>query len=1571
VTFAGLWHFLRGPALGRLISDGQNRQIRGRLRIDSVEWGPTVLWDFLTDRPHAVVIKGLAIDDPAGRRAVWIPYATTRIRIASVVLRGNLLLSKLSIPKGEVTIERRPFGLHDDQGAPLEELGIAAAFAAQEPSPPDPKHSGGAIIAVQGLDLRGLGLKVRLPSLNLDAAGLGFPAGALRFDGSQPPAPSGAIGLSFQLAGQTSDARLSFPGLPPIPLDELAIDSFRTRTNDTGSFEVTLHATAVGARLSVQAALEALYSEVPRLEAHAHVERAGGLASLLSQGWLAEQRPGPGGSDRTGATLEVHLRGPFAALGGSVKAAGFAVSHEGVPPVSELALEASWRPGAVACKRLTARVAGGQLIGEAELSLITLRGTAELRFTDLESATIVAAIAPPTSPRPGRRAGHHQTPVGTLAGKLRAHAHGAARELELDPIALTFTPTNVPGASPMQLSAHLLYRGGQVILRRLGLNADRLDVTATGEAGPWLPTPPHPGAAARPPRARLDARWSIHEVERFLRGLAGLAGGAAEQLRALQVAETHGGLQLSLQLPSTSPGGGGIPASLLRSLELAGELSASGVNAFGLALDRVATDLRLRQGTFSLPELDVELLGGHLRGSASVRLLPARGDRRPRQEVRHVGRPRSAAPHGPALAAGPWVELALEGTELDLARAEAMMTSLGGRPPSPRARPWGPQGALRFEASLHGPLPQNWLAPDDSLTAEVSLRTLGLRVRDVPLELTALVGLDRGTLWLRRVGLSAQLAPSPPTSRIALQGSFALASQQLALALDLDELPLAALPLGASALGLAGAATAHLDVGGTVALPLVRGAFTVRNARLLELKGDVALTIESERGGTDVTPSDTIIVKGKLFDFFTLDARLQVAPTIALRGTLGFRGLPVAALLPSSDSEALRGVRGQLTGRAEVDFAPGRPRPLRAQLVIEQLRAELHTLAFASEGPLLLTSATPIDLVFDGDRVELAAPATLRLPAGEFTLAGGVSTAPIEDQFALALVGSVDLALLRYLFRNVLDDARGRVVANVQLGGNLSRPKLRGSVTFRDARLRPVGGTREILLPRGDVVLDDEQIELKGVEATHSGATLKASGRVGLRRFAPQELALDLDGRLAASALQTFLPRTFSEARGQIELSLRAVGTVGDPHLTGTVAIAKDRPVRLDIRGVRRELILRSGRVELTNNELKLVALNAKVDDGDLVVNGQLTLRELRPVAIDLTATARGLPHRVPGVLDLEVNADGLHLRGDKNQLTLSGDVVLVEGRYKEDFDLVRSIFLSPRTHEEAPPVWKGVSLLETMKLELAVDTAGAFSIQNNLAKIDLTGNLEVVGTLAEPRLNGAIRAVAGTFRIPLLRGDYTVQRGEITFNKLREIPTETPSILIAGETTYLDRTEVEHLITLTVKTREGHGIAELGFEMSSNTGLNTAQCLALLSTGRTTDQLRTQLRGTPTASGSAWTGAAGVSNEFAKQLSGDIISLLVEDPIKKVTRFDRFRVELGTESLDVRVGKRLSRQLLVSGEYRYGLVAASGYNVLVDFKLTDALFLQGQATGTQSTTPYGPDIDRQRLQLKYRIRLK
>src|SRR5437868_4640353 len=105
----------------------------------------------------------------------------------------------------------------------------------------------------------------------------------------------------------------------------------------------------------------------------------------------------------------------------------------------------------------------------------------------------------------------------------------------------------------------------------------------------------------------------------------------------------------------------------------------------------------------------------------------------------------------------------------------------------------------------------------------------------------------------------------------------------------------------------------------------------------------------------------------------------------------------------------------------------------------------------------------------------------------------------------------------------------------------------------------------------------------------------------------------------------------------------------------------------------------------------------------------------------------------------MEVSAPALHLMGDRQALTLSGNINVVSGRYIQPYDLKDRI-LARRVVEEEEPFWRGDPFLSRLKLDLGLFTKGLLQVSNNVAELRLsTTDFTVGGSLSDLQIGGLL----------------------------------------------------------------------------------------------------------------------------------------------------------------------------------------------------------------------------------------
>lgn len=728
---------------------------------------------------------------------------------------------------------------------------------------------------------------------------------------------------------------------------------------------------------------------------------------------------------------------------------------------------------------------------------------------------------------------------------------------------------------------------------------------------------------------------------------------------------------------------------------------------------------------------------------------------------------------------------------------------------------------------------------------------------------------------------------------------------------SLRKLPLETLtPLGGQGKApLGGRIDAELQMSGTLAAPTADGRIQIARGWFKEtFLGSAQLDVERVGSGQ-------LRVSGQLFQ-----GKVEVDGVVSTRApfradmTLILRRVEIDHLFPElAQKYEVRGwLSGEVTWKGALSMAPGM-RPEVSAIFTEAVVIRDGEDAAGRPAPIRLANLTPLEMTFDGRTVELKKSVVLRGPAGDFTLSGKGGL----DGLAFALDGKVAVAMLAPYLKRYFDSMSGELDIAVRVTGTPEAPRFAGTVSLSKIALKPVGQDAMVRIPGGKVEIANDQIAVTGLsmvvvdEFSDDRSELTVAGGVKLRNFRPSQWALQIGGELSGKMLLVVAPTVFTSASGSARLSIALMGEGRTPDIDGTVEFDDKTPLALIPRGLRREISLTGGFLKFTDKLIELEGVQGWVDDeGELQdVSGEISLENWKPVDVDLSVTANDLPFRVPQTLELAVNVNRLRVRGGmESGLAVSGLVEIVDGRYVKKFEPALDALRPARSRETQPPVWETVPLIGNARLNLQVATR-AFFVKNNVADIEMNGEVRVTGTPRRPKLEGVIRVEQGSFKFQGIRARFTQTRGTVNFSPYRSFPEFTPTLDIRSESDYRDVSGQAHLITLVLRGP----IGQLDWDLSTNTGLNRASTFALIVVGRSPDEARRALgdeaiggtgANTSTAGTTTSSGSLVVADQLLKQLAGEYFSLLMEDSIKGVTKLDVVRIELGTSSLGTHIEK-------------------------------------------------------------------
>ena len=595
-------------------------------------------------------------------------------------------------------------------------------------------------------------------------------------------------------------------------------------------------------------------------------------------------------------------------------------------------------------------------------------------------------------------------------------------------------------------------------------------------------------------------------------------------------------------------------------------------------------------------------------------------------------------------------------------------------------------------------------------------------------------------------------------------------------------------------------------------------------------------------------------------------------------------------------------------------------------------------------------------------RLELGAQAAA--PAGVIDFKGHVT----RQNMAIEAVGRLDLAPIGALLETKFAEVSGHIDIAASITGTFSKPSYQASLTLDNVQARPLGGDTILEAPSGLIELANGSLGFTSIKVRvrdpHRDAADAASrprgagrdeageisikGNIALDGLVPKRWSVLIDGTLAGKMLLVVMPNLVSQASGlaRIEGFVKLTGAGPRPDVSGALVFDPPpacaprqrgkpptaepvgecrrrgelpRPITLTLRGVRRELAVTGGSIEIDTETVgdrrtykaTLQDVTATIDgDGAISdLDGYVELRDGAITQLSLRLDADNVPYRKDQI-DLIASATGVTISkpNETANLDVHGSISIIDGTYRQDLEITDSIRQLASTAPPSIPVWDLYPTLGNTNLDLEIEVR-KFVIKSNIASIDMAGDVVLTNTPRDPRMSGQIRVERGRFKLPGMRAEFKDTSGQISFNK--DQPADNPELRVTSEADFRDLTGQDHAITLTI---EGY-IKALRWDLKTSTGLNKSQTVSLLLLGRNPEQLRLSLGdqplgGDPTRVDPTTNPTQGIVDQLVKDLAGSEVSDLLESSLTKWTGLDVVRVEVGFSSIGLHVEKKVVENL-------------------------------------------------------------
>jgi autotransporter translocation and assembly factor TamB len=443
--------------------------------------------------------------------------------------------------------------------------------------------------------------------------------------------------------------------------------------------------------------------------------------------------------------------------------------------------------------------------------------------------------------------------------------------------------------------------------------------------------------------------------------------------------------------------------------------------------------------------------------------------------------------------------------------------------------------------------------------------------------------------------------------------------------------------------------------------------------------------------------------------------------------------------------------------------------------------------------------------------------------------------------------------------------------------------------------------------------LADQKLSIPEFEmAILTTGSLRLKGDVDFDKH----LNIAIDGRIPLAAAGAF-SQELADAAGMVALDGNISGDMNAPLIDARIELTD---VAMAVPGLVQKLHDLNGRIFLTADTIRIEAMKGFLDTGSFSLAGSVDYDNFKPTRMNLSVNTRALPLEVPDTLTVLINSD-ITLSGSDRSATARGDIVVLEGLYYKDVK-INLLELATGRQRAVPPAHRPLSIpyYDMVGLDIAIRHRQAFAVENNLAQLNITPDLKVGGTLANPILSGRAQVRDGS--VTFQKKTFDVQKGVIDF--VNPYKTEA-EIDIVSKAVIRSWT-----ISLAIKGTPDN----LNLQLSSVPSETDSDILSIVLFGRTAKELTD--------------GEGGGAKRTTGQIMAELIADTFGDDIKKQTGVDILQVEENGGNGDqdvggvkVTVGKHLSDRMTV----KYAVETKDGeiiQRAITEYKLLENILVSG-----------------------------
>lgn len=370
--------------------------------------------------------------------------------------------------------------------------------------------------------------------------------------------------------------------------------------------------------------------------------------------------------------------------------------------------------------------------------------------------------------------------------------------------------------------------------------------------------------------------------------------------------------------------------------------------------------------------------------------------------------------------------------------------------------------------------------------------------------------------------------------------------------------------------------------------------------------------------------------------------------------------------------------------------------------------------------------------------------------------------------------------------------------------------------------------------------------------------------------------------------IRPFFP-ALTDLQGKVDYDLKLTGALDNPTINGIFNL-KNGLVKL--KDITPEINEIQSTINFSKNKIEVENFSGKIETGSFNLQGQTLLAHGKLSDANFAVSLDKIKLMSPKLFSIGIEKGDMALTQEADRFNLKGKIQLKEAKYVQDYRPKINQFLTQLPNR---PQTNQAELLNKINLDVIIQGKENIWVENNLAKLQMSSNLNLFGTIVQPNISGRIVLIKGY--ILYLDRKFKITNGLIDFTDPHRI---NPYIDITAVCTITDFQNVnEKKYTITLKLS---GLLEKpDFMLVSEPALDKANIVAVLTIGRTRENLFPQ---TQASQGQSF---QQIMLDRFKEITSQRIAGMTEQKLSRTLALENVTIEGNLFQLDSSWGPRLT----------------------------------------------------------------